>query len=355
MAKLTAQEFKKELSSGDLKTVYLIYGEEKYLVRKYTAALISKAAGKDPSEFDLIRLNSESGIDEIFDSAEMLPMFSERKCVCVTDLDVNVMPDSEFKQLEKFVGDVSPSTVLIFTMPTLSAEEKKKSGDKKQSKFKKLLGAIEKSGSVIELPRLEGMQLERTLVKWAEERGCKLLTQNAARIISMTGTDLIALGNEIDKLSAYADGREITQEIIDLLCVKNAESDIYALSRAISANDFNSAYKQLSMLFSENERPEIILYYLSSSFMDMYRIRIADESGKTLSETSKDFKYGRREFTLKNARASAAKYSSATLRKILDVILETDIRLKSSRVNNQILLESLVARLLIIAKEGADK
>ncbi|MBR2176477.1 MAG: DNA polymerase III subunit delta [Clostridia bacterium] len=352
MAKLTVQDFKKELSSGKLKNIYLIFGTEKYLVKKYTEQLINKAAGKTPSEFDFIRLDSDAGLDEIFDSAEMLPMFSERKCVCVTDYDINALSESDYKQLAELAADISPSTVLIFTMPTLSYEEKKKSGDKKQSRFKKWIAAVEKSGSVLELNRLEDMQLERTLVSWADRDGSKLTSVNAAKIISMVGSDLTALRNEMDKLTAYADGGEITREIIELLCVKNTESNIYAISNSITANDFNATYRQLHLLFGENEKPEIILYYLSSAFVDMYRMRVASESGKTISDVGKDFKYGRREFVLKNARASSSRYSTRSLRRILDAILETDIKLKSTRGDSEILLETLVAKLLIIAKEG---
>ena len=81
MAKLTEQDFKKELSSGDLKNLYLIYGEEKYLVKKYTEQLYTKAAGKEPSDFDFVKLGSSSPIEDIISASEQLPVFSGYKCV----------------------------------------------------------------------------------------------------------------------------------------------------------------------------------------------------------------------------------------------------------------------------------
>ena len=59
MAKLNEQSFRKELSSDKLSNLYIIYGDEKYLVRKYTDALISATVGKEASEFDLYKFNLE--------------------------------------------------------------------------------------------------------------------------------------------------------------------------------------------------------------------------------------------------------------------------------------------------------
>ncbi len=348
MAKLTEQDFRKELTSGKLKNLYFIYGDEKYLVKKYTELLCTKAAGKEPSDFDFVRLNSDSGLEEIFSSCEQLPVFSEKKCVVVTDYDIEALPESDIKLLESFCNDISPDTILIFTMPTLSSESKK-SGEKKSGKLKKIVSAAEKNGTVLELQKMGDIALEKQLSIWAEQNGCKLNSGNAARIISLVGTDMTALKNETDKLCAYANGKEITADMIKALVVKNTEVRIFALSDCISRNDHNGAYTQLYALFEQNEKPEIILSVLSSVFIDMYRMRVASESGKTASDVASDFKYGRREFLLKNANNNAKRYSTAALRNILDIILQTDMRLKSTPSDRQILLETLISRLIVAA------
>ena len=42
MARYTEAEFKKLLSSGDFGGVYMLYGDEKFLVSHYTSALIER-------------------------------------------------------------------------------------------------------------------------------------------------------------------------------------------------------------------------------------------------------------------------------------------------------------------------
>lgn len=345
MAKLTEQDFRKEISSDKFRNIYFIYGDEKYLVKKYTQSLINKVVGKNPSEFDFQKLSSDSPAENIIASAEQLPLFSEYKCVCVSDCDIDAFSESDYKTLEKYLADLPKNTVLIFTQPTFI------SNSKKTDKTKRFISAVDKYGSVLELKKKDGISLEKQLVSWAEKNGCKLTQINASKIISLCGNDMTALKNEIDKLSAFADSSEITEEIIKKLVVKNTETKIFALSNCISANDFNGAYKQLYQLFEQNEKPEFILSVLSSVFIDMYRVRVASESGKTVSDTAKYFKYGKREFLLKNAGSNSRRYSTQTLRKILDTILKTDIKIKSTRTEAQIVLETLVSKLLLIAQE----
>ena len=345
MAKLTESEFKKKLSSGEPDRVYLIYGEEKFLVKNYTAKLCEKIAGKSPSEFDFVKLSSGAELEEIFSACEQFPMFSKYKCVVVSDMNIDALPESDLKLLMQYCEDVSPSTVLIFTMPTLSGDAKK-SGDKKTTKLQKLAAAVQKFGTVAEFAKKDNSSLEKVLVTWAERNGCLLSPRNASRIIALSGSDMTALKNEIDKLSAYANSGEITEEIIDILVARNTEARIFALSDCLAAGDHSGAYKQLRDLFEQNEKPEIILSTLSSVYLDMYRAKVAAESGVSISQAASDFKYGRREFLLKNAGQRASRYKTSALRRILDIILETDMTLKSKPADRQILIETLIAKLI---------
>ena len=355
MAKLNEQDFKKEVLSLKIKSLYLIYGEEKYLVKKYTEALVNKIAGDEPSELDFFSFDSDTSLENICAAADRLPMMSDRICVVVKDFDINGLSESDYKELESFCENLEESTVLVFTMPTYDPSGKKDSGKKQGGgKFSKFISFAEKAGTVLELKKPGDMALERQLVAWADWNGCVLSQLNASKIISGVGSDMTALKNEVDKLCAFANGGIITEDMIRRLCVKNIEARIYSLSDYITKNDFNSTYRQLHFLFEQNEKPEIILSVLSSAFVDMYRMRAAAEAGKSISDVAADFKYGRREFVLKNAANNVRKYSTEALREILGVILETDIKLKSTRSDYKVLLETMIAKLLLIVQKGGN-
>ena len=346
MAKLTSeQDFKKEIANTAFKRIYLIYGEEKYLVKHYTDILVNKVTNKKNNAFDFIKLNSNADLQEIYNACEQIPMFAEYKCVLVNDYDFDSLSESDFKEINAYLNDISPSTVLILSMPTLAMDSKK------NSKFKKMAATAEKIGVSIEFLKKPDTALEKQLISWAEKTGCTLNSRNAAKIISMCGTDMTFLRNEMLKLTAYANGTEITEDMIKLLVVKNTEIRIFALSDCIMAGNFSGAYSQLSQLFEQNEKPEIILSTLGSVYIDMYRMRVALESGKTMSDVSTDFKYGKRDFVLKKANANSKRYSTTALRRALDVILQTDMKLKSTRSDPKILFETLITKLMLALRE----
>ncbi len=347
MAKLSEQEFKKEVSQG-FKNLYLIYGEEKYLVKNYTDYLVKKVAGKEPNDFDLVRLSSGASVDTINAACEQLPVLSRYKCVVVSDMDIDERSESELKTLLDMCSDIYEDCVLIFTMPTLQKD------GKKSKKLQKLAALTAKIGTVLELSKRGDIALESQLVSWAEKQDCILSRINASKIISLCSTDMNTLKNETDKLCAYVcdrEKKEITEADIKLLTVKNTEVRIFALSDSVARNDLAGAMRQLDALFEQKERPEVILSVLSSTYVDMYRVRVAVESGRKASDAAKDFDYGKRDFVLKKAESNSRNYQTSTLRKFLDAILDTDAALKSTRAEPRILLETLVERLILIAGE----
>lgn len=163
------------------------------------------------------------------------------------------------------------------------------------------------------------------------------------------------LENETQKLCAYVGSGIITDDAIKAVAVKNTEARIFALSDSIIRRDYNSAYKQLDLLFYQREKPEVILGVLSSAFVDIYRVRTAIESGEKASVLKDIFPYKGKEFRLRNAERDMKQYSNKAISKILDAIAYADIRLKSNVGNQRTVLEMLIAKILLIVKEDSGK
>lgn len=351
MSQLKETEFKKEIASAP-KSLYYIFGDEKYLVKKYTKLLIDKITGKKASDFDLHLLNSDVTIQILADITEQLPIYSKKNCVVVSDLNVSIMSESDFQALTQICADLPETTVLIFSCPTFIYENKKGKSSNKEKKFRTI---VEQYGTILELNKKENSALEKQLISWAEKQNCTLSQKNAARILFLCGNDMTTLEKEMEKLCAYCLSSEITIEAIDALVSQNIESKIFSLSTAIVKYDLNATFQQLHALFSNNEKPEIILSVLSSAFVDMYRIRIAEDNGRTLQNVAEDFSYRGREFLLKNARNNGHRFSAEALRQIIDILSETDIQLKSTNIDSETLIETLAARLIVIAHKESTQ
>ena len=194
--------------------------------------------------------------------------------------------------------------------------------------------------------------LERYVAKWANENGKMISHLNASKLISYCGDDLNLLKNELAKICAYAQGEEVTAQDIEKLATQNLETKIFALSDAVLSGNGDKAFKTLDLLFYQREEPVMMLFVLSASYVDAYRIRVADECGVLKDDVAKDFEYKNRAFTLKKARDATAKVSTEALRKSLDLLVEADEKFKSTSVNERLYMEQLIAQLLLVAKEG---
>lgn len=347
MAEITEAELKKQIDKAEFSPLYVLHGEETFLVERYAQKLVSKAAGESFLDFNLQRFDGASvSIDEIADAVEALPFMAERKCVAVSNLDVEKRNAQEQDKLKELIANIPETTVLVIFLTSVAIDYKK------SSKWKSFFAAANKTGSTIQLKRRENADLEKLLCTAATKRFCNLSRQDAARIIFLCGNDLQILYSELDKLCSFVGQGEITPQIIDQIVVKNLETTVFILAKALIAGEYEKAYKGLDLLFYQNEEPVTILAVLASSYVDMYRVRTAVQSGQSCTEPAKYFDYKGKEFRLRNADRDVKNLSTEVLRESLNVLLQTDIALKSSRTSSRILMEELIAKLLMVSGKG---
>lgn len=345
MPKITEAELKKQIKNKNFSPVYLICGSEQLFVKKYTEMLAKTVTGKHPSDFNYHIFSGIFELDDFAASLNMIPFMSEYNCVLATDIAFDEMDKGSINRLSDIVSTEHEGTVLIISMPSYIPQKNK-------SDYDKLIKQVEKIGTVCEFAKLNSHMLEKYVAKWANENGKMISQINAARLISYCGDDLNMLRNEIDKISAYAKGEEITLEDIEKLATVTLETKVYALSDAVIKGEGQKAYQSLDLLFYQKEEPARILYAMSDAYVDAYRMRVANECGILPKEVAADFAYRNRAFALDKARRATATVSTEALRKSLGVLVEAEMRFKTTSVNNRIYMEQIIAQLLLIAREG---
>ena len=349
MPTITESDFKKILSRGDFGTLYYICGDEKMLVSHYTKLLVEKTAGKTPDDFNFHVFTGDFKIEEFEAAAQMLPFTSDYNVVLVKDLDLNAFDANESAKLLDTVSNAAGDTVIIFSFPTKpdKTDDGKSANSAKDTKLKTL---VSKKGTIVELKKLTASSVKTKLISWASKRGVVLSAQNADLLTEYCGTDLNRLRSELEKLCAYADtGGEITKESIDLLVTRDLESRVFDLSNAVLTRRGAQAFQVLDRLLYNREDEMKIIAVLSSSYVNIYRARIAIKSGARTSELKKWFKYS--DAQLRYAERDSRNTTTAALRRSINAIAETDIAMKSTRTSKRLLLELLVEKLLMIANE----
>lgn len=340
MSIISESELLNQIKSQDFKRAYFIFGDEKYLVAHYTKMLIDKILHGHNNAFNLQIFSSpDLDFDELIDAVEALPLMAPLKCVKIADLDIEKEPQETVKKLKELLSDIPDTTVLVISQPSLSVDLKK------AAKWSSFVKFFEKHGEVLNLPLMSKAKLKKQLMKWAGNLSCALPEKNAQNIIDKCGNDLLTLKQELEKLCAYADGGEITTEAIDTIVIENVEANIFELTKAVMAKNYKRAFELLGTLLDKKEEPVAILAIMASNYIDLYRVKAAEQSGKTIYDVAEIFDYKRKMFRLENAQRYVRNLSMDYIRTCINLIAQTDAKLKSSRLEPAVLLEELIAKL----------
>lgn len=343
MAFIKEAELRKQIKAGEFKNAYLICGDEDYLKEHYVSQLKDKIVDKTFEFFNFHYFDGkDTDLDDALKDAQMLPVMSEHSLVIIKDYPFDKAAD--IKLMQEYLSDCPDTTVLVVWFAAVNPDER-------SAGYKNLQKAFDSAGVVAQLEKRSESDVAKMLVSGAKKRGAVLDISNAKYLISVSGNDLKTLLNELDKLSSFASGGEITKNIIDDMATKCLQARIYDLSKYIVMGNSSLAYGVLDTLFEMKENPIEILSTVSGVYVDMYRVKCAKTAGFAYDDVAKHYNYKRREFALRNASRDCAALSQQQLRDSLDIILETDMKMKSTAVDKKLLLEELIIKLLMTARE----
>ncbi len=336
----------KEISSNRFSNAYLLFGDDSYLKKFYADKISEKSYGGDPF-FNLQKFDGNADLQDVYDAVNQYPMMADTKCVTLTDYDFEHASKSDFDKLCSLLSDTASGCVFVLRFDSIEFD------DKRNAKAKKLISAVEKgNGRAVKLDHRKGTALVKMLTSGAIKRNGNMKDHVARYLIEIVGDDISTLKNELDKLCFFANGKEISKETVDFVCVKSVESSVYEYVKQIIACDVSGALKQLDNMFFMHIEPMIILYTASAAYVDMYRVFTAQNCGKTTSDVATDFGYKNKAFVLERAKTDLKKMSREKLLFSFEALLDADKKLKSFNVEPRTVLEQLTVKLIFIIVKG---
>lgn len=350
MALMSSEDLGKRIRSGDFDNLYYFYGHDVGALEAYVKKLINKLV--PPSE-QIMNLHKFDGkkldIAEFANACEALPLFSDRVCVAVNDLNMDSIPKSDGDDIRKVLSDLPETTVVVIYATGVDLFKNKKALTDKNKRFCDFCGKI---GSCCDFAYKRAGDLAKIIVDKVQKNGCSISKYNAEYLANVCLCDSSFVNRELEKLTSYALNREITKEDIEVLCVKRVESDGFSLALNILKGNAGMVFTRLSELADQNYESFEILGVISFSISDIYRAKLARVSGKMYGDVAQDFKYPRnREFAVKNAYSECANISLERIRQTIEILSETDLQLKtksSGSTGDMLALEQCVAKAMAL-------
>ncbi|HKG58512.1 MAG TPA: DNA polymerase III subunit delta [Pyrinomonadaceae bacterium] len=329
MKTLTRTDLERSLREGR-RPLYLLLGTEVYL-RRVAAQTITEAALSrtllrefNESSFSLLSDPVQSAIA----AADQLPMMSDTRVVRIRDFARLREADEEI--LIRYLNNPSPSTVMIFTTDEL---------DKRKKSSKVLLDVC----TVVEFGPLKDSDAKA----WAKSRLKELKVtaddQVLSGIISLVGTDVQTLFNEVDKLaSAAANTGRITRELVGELIGRSRELSNFELGDHLLTGNRKKALETLHRLLEDGAEPVMLVGLIAGNY---HRLALGkhllarggrDEVFRNIALPP----FKRDSYISTLQRSTAAKIARG-----IQLTAATDLAIKTSQATPRLQLELLVCEL----------
>ena len=203
---------------------------------------------------------------------------------------------------------------------------------------------------VAALHKKSGAQLADTARSLAKSAGATITPDALRRLLLLCGNDLFVIYGELCKLAAHCGYGEITLNDVDALVPDTVETSVFEIIKAVSRKDAPTAAAGLEQLLAARENPIAICSVLGGNFVNLYRAQQARAAGKSLDEFYKLFGWKRSDIKPKIAYEQSGSYTEKALCQIIGVLCELDGKLKSSRAQSDVLLETALAEILLIVR-----
>ncbi|MBS1474166.1 MAG: DNA polymerase III subunit delta [Massilimaliae sp.] len=341
MAVVKDDKLAKMIRAGELAPIYFFYGSEIHLMKEMVSLIIKKAVPPAFESFNLHLFQDDNttvnGIQTVYDA---LPMMSEYKCVAVKNWNIDKLGKQDFDQLMNMLGRVNPSTVLVLYDTRQTVDPKK------NAKYKKLSEAAAKVGIVTEFALKDKGSLKKAITARCQKAGVSISPELCERLIDQSGSQYAVILNEADKLIAYAgEGGIVTEESVELLGISSVQNTAFDLSNAILKNQYGRAFTILDRLFYLRVEPVMILGALAGSFVSLYRVKAAQMSGLGNDQVISDFHY-RSKYQVQKLSQDVSRFSISQIRSCIASLEKADRLLKSSRLDNRIILEQMLGEMI---------
>ena len=305
--------------------VYLLYGDEAFLKARYRQRLV-RALISPEDTMNLTRLlEKDATEDAIISQGETMPFFAPRRVISVED---SGLFRRSADALADYIGRLPDYLVLVFQ-------------ESEVDKRGRLYKAVKKYGHAAEF----AVQKEEVLMRWIlgelKKANKKITRPDMELFLTMTGTDMGNISQELEKLLSYTMGRDIiTRADIEAICTQQVTGRIFEMVRAAGEHRQKEALELYYDLLALKEAPMRILYLLAREYNQIYQVRRLTDAGQDQKAIASAL--GIPPFAVRKYVPLARKYEPETLRRALEDFVQAETDVKTGRLGDRLAVELML-------------
>lgn len=321
------QKLAEEIKTGQLKQVYILYGEEAYLRNQYRDRLKEALLG-DGDEMNFHYFEGKNiSTGEVIDLAETMPFFAARR---VFVLENSGLFGRGGEELAAYLSDPSQTSYFVFVEPAVD----------KRSKLYKAAAA---KGRAIEFKAQDEAVLKRWVLGFLKKENKKITERDLNLFLDKTGSGMDNIRGELEKLLCYCLERDvITAQDIEAVCTRQVSSQIFDMIGAVAEGRQEEALTLYYDLLTLKEPPMRILFLIARQFNLLLQVKELKNKGYDANTIGS--KVGLAGFIARKYVTQAAKFREEDLRRALSDCVETEEDVKTGRMSDRMSVELLIVK-----------
>jgi len=321
------QTLNQDIKDKTFKRVYLLFGDEPFLVNSYKKRLREAITGDDTMNYNYFE-GKGPDVKEIISLADTMPFFAERRLVLIDGS--GFFKSSAPEELVNYIPEIPESTCMVFVESEV---------DKRNKLYKK----VKDNGYAAELKKQDADQLMRWAAGILSKDGKKITRQVMEYFMERTGDDMENIRMELEKLICYTMGREvITKEDVEAVGTVHVTNRIFEMVTAIVAGNTRKAMDLYEDLLTLKEPPMRILFLIAKQFNQLLQVKELAGKGAQKSEIASRVKVP--PFVAGKLMAQARAFTREQILSYVEFCVDAEESVKTGRLSDRLAVELLIAK-----------
>ncbi|MEK6555508.1 MAG: DNA polymerase III subunit delta [Bdellovibrionota bacterium] len=317
------------LDKKGAKPLYLIYGEELFLVDEALKAIKARVLNENAKDFNYDSFYApEVSPAQVRDAVEMLPVMTEQRLVIYRNVDA--LKEDAWQNLLPVIENPVDSCCLVLVAHKID-------------KRKKIFKAIFEHGVAVELKKPFENQVSTWVDYIASMNSIKLTAEAISILQQLVGTNLSEIQNEIQKIRSSSNAKKVfdVDDVLGTVSRSRIES-VFNLTDAISRRDRGAALLCLANLLENGQNESGIVSLILRQMRILSQVRTGVREGLSSNRLSQ--KIGVPEFFMKQYVSQSRNWDDYKINNTIRALHETDKALKSSPISSHIWLENFIVK-----------
>ncbi|ADL12137.1 DNA polymerase III subunit delta [Acetohalobium arabaticum] len=322
----------------DLDNLYLLIGDEEYLMKEFIDQFITEFVEEEFKDFNLDTINDSNDgfLTKLSNSVNQLPFMVDRRITILNGerLFTNRFNKDETEDLKELLNDFAETSILL--VKTTNQPDKRR----------KLYKAFKESGQILDFENLKYKALDEWIETRANELGNKIDSKAVKLLEKMFNNNLQRLDSELQKISTFLGSKEImTFKKVRQIISKDRllkENIIFDFVDAIGEQNNEQALHLLNQMINNGQSEIGLLMMIARQVRLILQCKELYQQGKKPQQIAN--RLNQHPYPIKKCIKQSKNFSISELEDILEQLLESNINLVTGE-DKELELELLILKL----------